>query len=54
MLNPIEVKSVLLFPFGGEREVGKQKYETAQCKSRENTFSKYVDIVLHSMYFNDN
>ena len=47
-------KICLLFPFRGEREVGKQKYEIAQSQSRENTLSKYVDIVLHSIYFNDN
>ena len=45
MLNPIEVKSVLLFPFRGEREFGKQKYKIAQCQSREITLWKYVDIV---------
>ena len=47
-------KICLLFPFRGEREVGKQKYEIAQSQSRGNTLSKYVDIVLHSIYFNDN
>ena len=47
-------KICLLFPFQGEREVGKQKYEIAQSQSRENTLSIYVDIVLHSIYFNDN
>ena len=47
-------KICLLFPFRGEREVGKQKYEIAQSQSRENTLSIYVDIVLHSIYFNDN
>ena len=47
-------KICLLFPFRGEREVGRQKYEIAQSQSRENTLSKYVDIVLHSIYFNDN
>ena len=45
MLSPIEVKSVLLFPFRGEREFGKQKYKIAQCQSREITLWKYVDIV---------
>ena len=47
-------KICLSFPFRGEREVGKQKYEIAQSQSRGNTLSKYVDIVLHSIYFNDN
>ena len=47
-------KICLLFTFQGEREVGKQKYEIAQIQSRENTLSKYIDIVLHSIYFNDN
>ena len=46
-------KICLLFPFRGERKVGK-KYVIAQSQSRENTLSKYVDIVLHSIYFNDN
>ena len=54
ILNPIEVRSVYYFLFRGEREVGKQKYEIAQSQSRENTLSKFVDIVLHSIYFNDN
>ena len=44
-------KICLLFPFQGEREVGKQKYEIAQSQSRENTLSIYVDIVLHCIYF---
>ena len=47
-------KICLLFPSRGEREVSKQKYKIAQCQSRENTLSKYVDIVLHTIYFNDN
>ena len=47
-------KICLLFPFRGEREVGKQKYEIAQCLSRGNTLSIYVDIVLPSIYVNDN
>ena len=42
-------KICLLFPFRGEREVGKQKYEIAQCQSRGNTLSIYVEYI-----FNDN
>ena len=39
MLNSIEVKSVLLFSFRGERS---WKYEIVQCQSQQITLSKYV------------
>ena len=52
MLNSIEIKSTLSFPFE-VNEAAKQKYKIAKCQSQEITLSKYVGSFLHSFYFYD-